>query len=368
MGKGATRLDAITRQNELLQEQNDLLREQNALLQQSSAGNRHGDYEILVDNIDRDEMRSGFLVTSHRKKLWNVQLNLIKEFDRICRKHNLRWFAYAGTLLGAARHKGYIPWDDDVDVAMLRPDYEKFRRIVASEIKPPYLLDIWYNYRREDDEPSEMTDMSLPLITNEHFKKYYPICFPFFPLIKIRDTRTFMLEHPGVNNVHQSIFLDIFPLDTVPPFAEKEIKIKFEIARVVYAATVKPQLIRDAMEKKQRLLVDYDSLQKFIKLPYKQRGMQLEKLLAKHFFMSEHLGLIKNWSILKSRLFEQSKDYQDLTYLPFEKIELPVPIGYDSVLTDLYGEWRKPVIGKPHSKFYSAEIPWTEYVQKAAFK
>lgn len=368
MGKGTTRLEAITRQNELLQEQNDLLREQNALLQRSASSNRHGDYEILVDNIDRDEMRNGFLVTSHRKKLWNVQLNLIKEFDRICKKHNLRWFAAGGTLLGAARHKGYIPWDDDVDVVMLRPEYEKFRRIIASEIKPPYLLDIWYNYRREDDEPSELTDMSLPLITNKHFQTYYPICFPFFPLIKIRDTRTFMLEHPGVNNVHQSIFLDVFPLDVLPPFVEEQQRTNFEIARVIYAATINPNLIRDAMQKNQRLLVDYDSLKKFIKLPYKQRGMQLENLLAKNFFQTERIGDMRDWCIIQKRKFYHLKDFSDVTYLPFEKTELPAPVGYDSVLTDFYGDWRKPVIESAHSRFYSTEISWDEYFQKTALK
>ena len=382
MGRELDTLSATDQQYKLMQEYNDLLREQNYLLQkqnhliqrqnkltQKTAATRD-DYgrEILVEDIDRDEMRNGFLVTSQKKKLWNVQLNLIKEFDRICRKHNLRWFAGYGTLLGAVRHKGFIPWDDDVDVVMMRPDYEKFRRVVASEIKPPYLLDAWYNYRREDDEPSNLTDMSLPLITNEHFQKYYPICFPFFPLIKIRDTRTFMLEYPGVNSVRQSIFLDIFPLDTVPPFTEDEDKTKFEITRLIYAATVNPQIIRDAIEKKEDLIVEYDSLQKFIKLPYKQRALRLENLLAKHFFLSEHLGLIKNWTILNSQLFERSSDYMDFTYLPFEKIELPVPTGYESILTNLYGDWRKPVIGNVHSRFYSADIPWDKYVQTAAFK
>lgn len=368
MGKGASRLEIITQQNELLKEQNDLLREQNELLQRSSSGSRYGDYGIFVDNIERDEMRNGILVTSHRKKLWNVQLNLIKEFDRICKKHNLRWFAGYGTLLGAVRHKGYIPWDDDVDVVMLRPEYEKFRRIVASEIKPPYHLDIWYNYRREDDEPSDLTDMSLPLLSREYFQKYYPICFPFFPLIKIRDTRTFMLEFVGESSFNQGIWIDIFPFDVLPSFAQENEKVNFEIARVIYAATINPDLIRDAMQKNQRLLVDYDSLQKFIKLPYKQRALRLENLLAKHFFQAEHVGEIRDFCIEQRRRFYQLKDFNDVVYLPFEKIELPAPVGYDSVLTDFYGDWRKPVFTYNHAKFYSAEIPWEEYKQKTAFK
>ena len=360
--------DLLREQNYLLQKQNHLIQRQNKLTQKTAATRDDYGREILIEDIDRDEMRNGFLVTSQKKKLWNVQLNLIKEFDRICRKHNLRWFAGYGTLLGAVRHKGFIPWDDDVDVVMMRPDYEKFRRVVASEIKPPYLLDAWYNYRREDDEPSELTDMSLPLITNEYFQKYYPICFPFFPIIKIRDTRTFMLEFPGGDSIYQGIFLDIFPLDVLPPFAEEEDRTRFEVARVIYAATVNPQIIRDAMEKNEDLIVEYDSLQKFIKLPYKQRALRLENLLAKHFFPTEHVGDMRDWCILQGRKFYQLKDFSDVTYLPFEKTELPAPAGYDSILTDFYGDWRKPVITSNHARFYSADIPWDKYVQTAAFK
>lgn len=319
--------------------------------------------KFFINDIEHDEIRSGFLVTSHRKKLWNVQIGLIQEFARICKKHNLRWFAACGTLLGAARHKGFIPWDDDVDVVMLRPEYEKFRKIVASEIKSPYSLDIWYNYRLETDEPSELTDSSLPLISAEHVKKF-PVHAPLFPLIKIKDMRTFFVEFPNNRTLQQNIWLDIFPLDSLPPFNDKQSNLNFELARTVYVATVHPEIIRDAMQKNQRLIVNYESLEKFISLPYKQRGMQLEELLAKNYFLSECVGDMRDWCLVKNRRFYHLKDYKDVTYLPFEKINVPVPINYESVLTDFYGDWRKIVRYPSHAKNYSADISWEEYLQK----
>ena len=135
-------------------------------------------------------MRSGFLVTSHRKKLWNVQIGLIKEFERICKKHNIKWFAFYGTLLGAARHKGFIPWDDDVDVAMLRPDYNKFLDIAADEIKYPYFLDNWYDYTIESEENDKKNSAKFQYITREQEMKDPYRWFTQWPSIRLRDSRT----------------------------------------------------------------------------------------------------------------------------------------------------------------------------------
>ena len=62
------------------------------------------------------------------RKLQLVELELLVEFDRVCRENNINYVIFAGTLLGAVRHQGYIPWDDDTDVALLREDYEKFKK------------------------------------------------------------------------------------------------------------------------------------------------------------------------------------------------------------------------------------------------
>ena len=73
-----------------------------------------------------DEVRSGFFVPGMMKRAWATQINVLKIVDDICKKYNIKYFAMFGTLLGAVRHKGMIPWDDNIDIAMLRPDYIKF--------------------------------------------------------------------------------------------------------------------------------------------------------------------------------------------------------------------------------------------------
>ena len=73
-----------------------------------------------------------------------VQLEIANEVKRICDKYNIKYFMIAGTLLGAVRHKGFIPWDDDLDIGMLRNDYNRFIKLAAKDLKEIYYLETWY--------------------------------------------------------------------------------------------------------------------------------------------------------------------------------------------------------------------------------
>lgn len=119
------------------------------------------------------------------RKVQLVQLEIAKEVKRICDKYDISYWLDSGTLLGAVRHKGFIPWDDDLDIGMLRKDYEKFMKIAPSEISPKYLVQNW------DSD------------------KYFGL-----PFGKIRKIGTRFIETKGENSkAENGIFVDIFPYD-----------------------------------------------------------------------------------------------------------------------------------------------------------
>ncbi len=93
----------------------------------------------LPETFFKNEIRCGFHVTAMMKRLWASQLEILSWIDEVCSEHGIRYIACYGSLLGAVRHRGYIPWDDDIDIAMLRTDYEAFMEAVSMEL-PDYLF------------------------------------------------------------------------------------------------------------------------------------------------------------------------------------------------------------------------------------
>lgn len=138
------------------------------------------------------------------RRLQLIQLEILKTVDGICEKHNLKYSLYAGTLLGAVRHKGFIPWDDDLDICMPREDYEK-------------LIDIWsqtplegYIFQNKDNSPEFA----------EAFAKVR------------KDKSTFLQPKEENARYHTGIFIDIFPFDRIPK--GKNERKKLEISNKIY--------------------------------------------------------------------------------------------------------------------------------------
>ncbi len=95
----------------------------------------------------RDEVRNGFYIPAAIKQAWAATLDVLSEIDRICTKHDITYFADWGTFLGAVRHGGFIPWDDDLDICMKRDDYVRFREVADSELPSNF---VFHDYERKD--------------------------------------------------------------------------------------------------------------------------------------------------------------------------------------------------------------------------
>ena len=93
----------------------------------------------------QEEVRNNYVISSNMKKVWAVELDLLKKFIELCEKYQLTYWVGFGTLLGAVRHHGFIPWDDDMDVWMPRADYERLLQLTPDVIGEPYFLQTTMN-------------------------------------------------------------------------------------------------------------------------------------------------------------------------------------------------------------------------------
>lgn len=359
----------------LMQEQNQLIQQQNALLQQILSQEQSFGEDLLlpgekifVEDLFRDEIREGFVVTAQRKRLWNVQLNIVAEVARICEKHNIRWFAYAGTLLGAVRHKGFIPWDDDIDISMLRPDYERFKQVIKTEINEPYFVDAWYDYKLEEEDPDILQAKSFLQVVKRDQKKKYLGCWPFWPMIKIKDSRTACIQYLERQHVHQGIWIDIFPLDPVPPFSNRQDEINFEIQRELLFAMALPEVITNALrENPSSVLLDRNELKNIMGLPHKEKANIIDSFALENFLPDGFVGETRDFCIVDRRRTYALKDFEDTIYLPFEKTELPAPSGFENCLNAGFGDWHKLVFAPQHAKVYSANFSYKDFFDNVKF-
>lgn len=140
------------------------------------------------------------------KKIHELELKIALEIKRICDKHGIRYFLTAGSLLGAVRHGGFIPWDDDMDIGMLREDYERFISVCESELDRRFFLQTW------DTDPD------------------YPFSFA-----KIRLQGTHLVESFSENcrSCNNGLFVDVFPFDNVPdsPGLQKKQELRYFICK-----------------------------------------------------------------------------------------------------------------------------------------
>lgn len=266
------------------------------------------------------------------------QLEILKVFQDICRKHNLRYFAIGGTCLGAVRHKGFIPWDDDVDVAMPYEDYVKFLELSKTELPEYYSI--------------------FNPMNSKHCVFY---CF-----YKVQDDRTAMIEPDSKNHPDQytGIFIDIFALQGFPDGRLHQKLLKFISAscRNLNAALRRSPFEPPTTNSRKRwffvlpILLLLSPLK--LILPYNYFAVLREKFISKYKFGSCK-QIMFPWRSNNHNKFGwysnifPYEDFSETIDLPFEDTTIAVPKGYDRYLTMEFGDYMTPPEGKAKDAHHS---------------
>lgn len=239
--------------------------------------------------------------------LKQLEIEMVSEIDRICKKYDIKYFLAGGSLLGAIRHHGFIPWDDDLDVAMLREDYEKFCKVCPEELPEKYE---YVSYRTSP---------------NTH----YP-----FDKIRLKNTyfSTSFSEH--FQDIENGVFLDILIYDKTSDDPAKQMKQLRKLKMFARALNVRWW---DSPRKNVHYHISKILLPFMRCLPFEWYHKRFEKVAQKYRYADTHFLIDTVGQNLMKGAFP-AEWFDDVVYVPFENIELPVPAGYDGYLRHWYGE------------------------------
>lgn len=286
-----------------------------------------------------EEKIAEYRVSDKMKKTWNVELQMLDMVDVICKKHNISYFMVHGTLLGALRHKGFIPWDDDLDIGMLRKDYERFLEVAPKELQEPFVLqNMWTE------------------------KDYF-----FGGITKLRNGNTTGIQVRELGHEsNQGIWIDIIPFDDCT-MDEKKLQIKEKKIKAAY------QLLYAKVYGKDTKCFGELS-------PWKWKCCRLLASLRSHeslcrqmqnainMYTEEETEQIAAFTGYGNFRMLQKADFTKTVSMEFAGRQLPAPVGYENYMFMLWGkdymkyppeEERKP----KHTGIIDPERPYTGYVK-----
>lgn len=248
-------------------------------------------------------------------ELKSIELDIMKKIHTFCVENNIQYYLAYGTLIGAIRHKGFIPWDDDIDIWMVRPEYEKFMATFGE-------------YARQHDL----------CIASNRTKPY--MCRAF---AKICDTRTIQYEPKYIDKDPRGVFVDIWPLDGYPNnkihrmLHQKKLLAEFGM---LYASLTKLEYIPEEQKKKRTLIKLFQHFDSGIILKeYEKTSRKYKYEDSDYLFSGRPVCFFKKEWFSKQILWN------------FEDTQFFVPNGYDDLLRSVYGDYMKlpPVEQqKPH--------------------
>ena len=243
------------------------------------------------------------------RQVQRVILEIYKEFQRVCDQHNLRYYAIGGTCIGAVRHQGFIPWDDDIDVAMPYEDYQKLRSL-RNPFRPPFEI-YDYNIFKQDS------------------------CL----FLKLHDVDTAFIQYSAVKYADRYIgcSIDIMPVCGIPD--DDKLQVRFLQKCRIYNILNHAQ--RFPLREKKKFLgkaLWLLSVPFRLTKPYNYYSGKMEKLFSQNQFGTT-AKIMFGWRMNKKRMLFHYADFSDYIEMPFEDTTMRVPIGYDNYLRKDFGDY-----------------------------
>lgn len=244
-------------------------------------------------------------------QLHKIELGILLDISRVCQQYGLRFYLAEGSLIGAIRHKGFIPWDDDVDIAMPREDYEKFLKVAPAALGERY-------------EVQHSTTI----------KNYWS---PFIKIRLLSDTHLFRQQHIAHLTENNGPLVDIFPLDNVPKLHSFSQTMNRRLIGLYRGAITRKLGCVKNTSFKGRIISLFSH---FVTIDWLHR--KLERLHTK--YNSPQNGYLVNWASYypANRETFPREAFGEPLMVPFEGYEMPVPCDYDTVLTTIYGDYMTP--------------------------
>ena len=301
----------------------------------------------LPEGFLQEETRCEFTVPTSMKKVWAVELDLLNELLRVCRKYDIEVFCFGGTALGAARHKGFIPWDDDIDLVATRSNYDKLCACAAEEFQYPYFF---------------QTDKTDPGSMRGHAQ------------LRNSETTGILKNELALNiGINQGIFIDIFPLDEIPDALDERNKYLNCLERH------RSRAFRAAVCTGYRPFPDDAGFKTKIKKAICMIGRPLDRLLHINLALSrsfskkmtaydglgmKEVGLMPLVASARNLIYPRDHFEKGVTMLDFEFMKVPVSPWYEELLTSQYGNWHKFVVGTSihGGVVFEPEKPYRQYL------